>query len=261
VEVRELLPEFAVGVLSERDRVEVERHLQWCAGCRKEAGELGHAAATFAFALPQAPVPQGLADRVVGRVKQAAGAPGSPRRLRTAAATAVAALVAVAGLGWGAVMAGRADRFADRAAQAERRQALALERFQKVLSGAVPGAQLPTQETFLGQLAPVQAEGQGGGAVLQLVSPTRLDFAIVIVNGLDPSDAAVMPYRVTLANAEGSILKVGRIAKLDADGGAELYHQFERANLSGFTDVRVTDARGKVVLAGSVDQTPATPAP
>jgi hypothetical protein len=261
LEVRELLPEFAVGVLSDRDRVEVERHLQWCAGCRKEAGELGHAAATFAFALPQAPVPQGLADRVVGRVKMAAGAPGSPRRVRTAAAVALAGLVAVAGLGWGVAMAGRAERFEDRAAQAERQQALALERFRKVLSGAVPGAQLPAQETFLGQLAPTQAGVHGGGAVLQLVSPTRLDFVIVIVNGLDPTDSEALPLQVTLANAGGEVLKAGQITELDADGGAELFHQFDHRDLSGFTEVRVTDARGAVALAGGVDQTPATPTP
>jgi hypothetical protein len=90
-----------------------------------------------------------------------------------AAAAVVAAMVAVASLGWGAVMAGRADRFAERAERAEREQAAALERFQRVLAGVIPGQELPADETHLGQLAPV-AEGSGGGAVLQLVSPTIL---------------------------------------------------------------------------------------
>jgi len=261
VQVRELLPELAVGVLSEGERVEVEQHLRWCAGCRKEASELGSAAATVAFALPQASVPQGLGERVVGRVRQAAGAPGTARRVRTTAAAAVAALIAVAGLGWGAVMAGRADRFADRAAQAELRQAQALDRFQQVLVRLVPGAELPEQETFLGQLVPAGSGMRGGGAVLQLVSPTRIDFAIVLVNGLDPSERERLPYRVTLADRSGDVLKVGRIVKLDADGGAEVFRQFDGRELAGFTDVRVTDARGDVVLAGSVDQAPATPGP
>ena len=39
VTVRDQLPELAVGVLSEREQVALERHLQWCAGCRKEAAE------------------------------------------------------------------------------------------------------------------------------------------------------------------------------------------------------------------------------
>ena len=261
LQVRELLPELAIGVLPHEDRVEVERHLQWCAGCRKEASDLGSAAATVGLALPQASVPQGLGERVVGRVRQAAGAPGSARRFRTAAAAAVAALVAVAGLGWGAVMAGRADRFAHRAEQAELRQAEALERFRQPLIRLIPGAELPEQETFLGQLVPVGPGRVGGGAVLQLVSPTRIDFAIVLVNGLDGSAADRLPYRVTLSNRRGDVLKVGRIEELDADGGAEVFRQFEGLELTGFTDVRVTDAQGEVALAGTVDQTPATPGP
>jgi Putative zinc-finger len=257
VEVRELLPEFAVGVLPEADGLQVERHLQWCAGCRKEAAELGSAAATVAFALPQAPVPQGLGDRVVGRIRQAAGDPGSPRRMRTAIAAAVAALVAVAGLGWGSVMAGRAERFADRARQAEERQSDAIEKFQHILQGVVPGVELPEQETFLGQLAPASADGVGGGAVLELVSPTRIDFTFVIVNGLAPAGAGALPYRVSLSNANGEVLKAGRIEELDADGSAELFHQFGSRDLSGFTQVHVTDANGAVVLAGEIGQRPA----
>jgi hypothetical protein len=97
--------------------------------------------------------------------------------------------------------------------------------------------------------------------VLQLVSPTRIDFAIVLVNGLDASDPDRLPYRVTLLNRGGDVLKVGRIEELDADGGAELFRQFDGLELAGFTQVRVTDAKGDVALAGAVDQTPATPGP
>jgi len=252
LEVRELLPELAVGVLSPEDRERAERHLQWCAGCRKEATDLGSAAATFAFALEPVPVPQGLGDRVVARVHRAAGAPGTSRRARMAAAAVVAAMVAVTSLGWGAVMAGRADRFAERAERAEREQAAALERFQRILAGVIPGQQLPDDETHLGQLALV-AGGSGGGAVLQLVSPTILDFVIVIVSGLDPVQGS-MPYRVRLVNARGDVLRAGRIDELDADGGAEAYHQFKTADLTGYTTVDVVDATGAVVLSGVVDQ-------
>jgi anti-sigma factor RsiW len=252
LEVRELLPELAVGVLSRDDRDHVERHLRWCAGCRKEAADLGQAAATFGFALEPAVVPTGLGDRVVARVRRAAGAPGTPRRARMAAAAVVAALVAVASLGWGAVMAGRADRFAQRAERAEREQAVALERFQRVLAGVIPGQELPEDETHLGQLAPVAA-GSGGGAVLQLISPTILDFAMVIVSGLEP-DEGEMPYRVRLVNEGGEVLRAGRIDELDADGGAEVFHQFKTADLTGYATVEVVDATGAVVLTGVVDQ-------
>lgn len=260
IEVRELLPELAVGVLAEPDRAEVERHLRWCAGCRKEAAELGSAAAIVGFALPPASVPSGLGDRVVGKIRKAAGAPGSSRRMRTAVAATIAALVAFSGLGWGAVMAGRAERFADRAAEAERRQAEALEGFQRLLLQLVPGQEIPAQETFLAQLTPRQGSG-GGGAALEFVSDTRIDFVIVMVSGLDPMDAEALPYRVTLANEVGDVLRAGKILELDADGAADLIRQFDDRDLSGFTEVQVTDARGTLALAGSVDQTPSTPGP
>ncbi|HZP91013.1 MAG TPA: zf-HC2 domain-containing protein [Actinomycetota bacterium] len=254
--VREHLAELAVGVLPESERAAVERHLRWCAGCRKEASELGQAAATFALALAPAPVPSGLGDRVLARIKQVAGAPGSRRRLRAAAAAVVAAMVAVAGLGWGAVMAGRAERFADRAAQAERRREAALEQFRKVLVGLPLGTQLPEDDTHLGQLAPTAAGRVGGGAVLELVSPTRIDFVIVIVNGL-PGGSDRLPYRIELRNSAGEVLRAGQITTLDADGGGQAFRQFQNRSLAGFWTVLVRDAAGRVVLRGAIDRSQA----
>jgi len=251
--VRELLPELAVGVLSPGDRYEVERHLSWCAGCRKESTELGQAAAIFAFALAPSPVPQGLAERIVDRVRRAAGAPGTRRRARTAAASIVAAMVAVGSLGWGAVMAGRADRFEQRAREALQSRTTAIAEFQHVIDGILPiPPQLPDEETHLGHLVPT-ADGQGGGAVLQLVSPNLLDFTIVIVNGLDPAATDRLPYRVQLFNGAGEMLKAGRMDELDVDGGAEVFHEFAHADLTGYTSVRVVDRSGEVVLEGDVE--------
>ena len=127
-------------------------------------------------------MPEGLGERVVARLRRAAGVPGT--RVRTAAASLIAATVAFASLGWGAVMAGRADRFEVRAEQAERAQHAAIERFQTVLSQVIPSDSVSSSDTYLGQLTPVAA-GTGGGFGLQLVSPEILDFVMVIVNGLD----------------------------------------------------------------------------
>ncbi len=251
LEVRELLPEHAIGVLGELEHERIQRHLQTCAGCRKEAGDLGQAASTLAFALAPVPVPEGLDDRVVARVRRAAGAPGTRRRARTATVALVAAALVFASLGWGAVMAGRAERFADRAAQAQREQAVAIEHFQQVLGNVIPGGSLSDNETHIGQLAPVAA-GTGGGFALQLVSPRILDFVMVIVNGLD--DPSVLPLRVQLVNERGRVLRAGRIDTLDANGGAEVYHQFQTKGLGGFTTVNVVDPAGRLVLTGTVDQ-------
>ncbi len=248
--VRERLAGHAMSVLDAREVAAVERHLQWCAGCRKEAAELGQAAATFAFALAPASPPANLEDRVVEAVqKEAVKSSGGPRRTaRTAAALAVAAMVAVGSLGWGAVMAGRADRAEVLAAQAERRQETALKQFQRVLS-SLP-FEVPAEDTWLGRLAPTPG-GRGGGAALVLVSPSTIDFSIVIVNGLDPKDVAALPYRVSLRNADGVTLAAGKISKLDAGGGGQVFHQFNR-DLASFTKVIVTNASGDVVLEGAV---------
>jgi hypothetical protein len=251
LEVRELLPEHAIGVLGELEHERIQRHLQTCAGCRKEAGDLGQAASTLAFALAPVPVPDGLGDRVVARVRSAAGAPSTRRRARTATVALVAAALVFASLGWGAVMAGRAERFADRAAQAQREQAIAIEHFQQVLGNVIPGGSLSDNETHIGQLAPVAA-GTGGGFALQLVSPRILDFVMVIVNGL--ADPSVLPLRVQLVNDRGRVLRAGRIDALDANGGAEVYHQFRTQGLAGFTTVNVVDPAGRVVLTTTVDQ-------
>ena len=251
LEVRELLPEHAIGVLGELDRERIQRHLQTCAGCRKEAGDLGQAASTLAFALPPARVPEGLGERVVARVRRAAGAPRTRRRARTATAGLIAAAIVFASLGWGAVMAGRAERFANRAAQAQREQAIAIEHFQQVLGNVIPGGAPSDNETHIGQLAPV-ASGTGGGFALQLVSPRILDFVMVIVNGLD--DPSALPMRVQLVNDRGRVLRAGRIDALDANGGAEVYHQFRTQGLGGFTTVNVVDSGGRLVLTGTVDQ-------
>src|SRR6185503_11039295 len=97
MEVRERLTEHAVGVLSKPDAREVERHLEWCAGCRKEASELFDGAASMAFALPMSNPPSSLEGRIVERFRMSTGKAPAPPRGRLwvlAAATLTAALLA-----------------------------------------------------------------------------------------------------------------------------------------------------------------------
>src|SRR5919206_3169097 len=93
--VRDQLAEHAVGVLLPRERRAVERHLEWCAACRKEATELETAAATLAFALPPADVPPSLFERIRSAIARVAHPSPLRRGTRSAAAIAIAAMVAI----------------------------------------------------------------------------------------------------------------------------------------------------------------------
>ena len=261
--VRDRLTERALGAVPADDGLALDRHLAWCAACRKEAGELDRAAATFAFALaPAEPAPD-LEDRVVENV-QAAAARSQPlgaRRGRLAVTLAVAAMLAVSGLGWGAVMAGRAARFEDLSKAARERQQAAVDAFRKILES--PEFTDPGNEVFIGTLATDTRGGTAAGSALTLVSPTIPDVAIVMVNGFDLTAAKdSLPLRVFLIGEGGRRLRVGRIKALDSGGGAILSAQFE-VDLSRYAGVEVLDTDGNVVLHGSVSRRPSitTPSP
>jgi putative zinc finger protein len=255
--VREQLAEYAVGVLSERDRLAVERHLEVCAACRKEAEELSGAAVSLAFALDPAPLPDGLLTRILARIARMVRAPVLRRRTRAAAGLAIAAMIALSSLGWGAVMAGRAERFETRAAAEEQRRAEALRQFQKLFGefrGRL-GTGLRADETRLVRLAPV-GTGGGGGAAMELVSPSMLDFVIVHVSGL-PTDAGSLPYRVWVVDHQGNALRAGRLTELDANGAGEVFHQFADTDLSAYTRIVIRDAAGHLALEGVAESVPA----
>lgn len=252
--VRDLLPEFVLGLLPADQRAEVEAHVAWCAGCRKESAELGHGAATLAFALAPATPPQYVEGAVLDSIRSSATAPAGRRRARTAATAAVAAMVAVSALGWGAVMAGRAERSEARAEQELAARREAIEEFQDLIAGR--GGFLrpaPQDETRLGQLSPVGADTVGGGFALQLVSPDWIDFTLIHVSGL-PTDPARAPYRIYLQSEAGEELRAGRIEAVDkVDGTGEAFKEFVTSDLTAFTAVEVRDSAGEVVLRGRID--------
>jgi Putative zinc-finger len=252
--VRDLLAEHALGALPGRDADAIDRHVAWCAACRKEAAELHTAAAVLAFSVAPAepgPAPD-LEDRVVQTVQRAVqrrpAAHVPPRRGRLAVVAVVAAMLAVSGLGWGAVMAGRAAR-SDEAAQEQTRAAVnAAERFQRLLK-TVEFAD-PEGEVYLATLGPT-AEGGGGGSALTLVSPSIRDMAVVLVNGVPQAGRKAAPFTARLRGPGGVSLTVGKIRELDASGSGIVMRDFD-VDLGAFDTVVVRDAARHVVMRGTI---------
>ncbi len=143
--VRDRLPEHALGVADHHDVHAIERHLAWCAACRKEARDLERAAATLAFApAPAAP----------------------PRELM------------IAGLGTGAVLGRRDVPPADKPSTQAQQQDAAFERFQRIIQSAGPDT-----KAAVGLLTP-SGKVPWRGAALVIVSPSGDDQVVVTVDGL-----------------------------------------------------------------------------
>ena len=244
------LTERALGTLPARERAGIDRHLVWCAACRKEAAEIESAAAVFAFGVDQTEPDPALEASVVAAINHASGrrAPHTaPRRGRLAVVAVLAAMLAVSGLGWGAVMAGRAARSDEAALVTTLRQQSAAERFSRILSTAEFAGE---GEVFLGTLGP-SSEGGGGGSALTLVSPTITDMAVVLVNGVPPAERKHVPFTVWLRGPDGASMAAGRIDELDAAGSGIMWENIDR-DLGVFDRVVVRDADGHAVMRGII---------
>lgn len=237
--VREMLPEYALGTLGVEDVSRVRDHLATCAGCRKEAAELMEGVeAAAVLAGPAEPPPQ-LEDRVVAAVGRAAG--GRARRRRAPAAGLLAAALLLA-LGWGAAMAGRAERLGDEAETARRAAAKAVREFGLFVEDLSGGG---VREAGLRSTSSSPAGGRA--IVFDSDVPGTSDWALVIVGGLPDNRG---PYRAKL-RGEGGSLRVGRLWP-SAEGRLAAYALFG-AIPEGQEDVVVLDGDGAVVLKGRLE--------
>ncbi|HEY7399712.1 MAG TPA: anti-sigma factor [Actinomycetota bacterium] len=256
---RDLMPELALGSLTTRDAALIDRHLAWCAACRKEADDLHRAAALLPYSLAPASPPEELEARVAGVIREAAGGRRSPwaRRGRLSAAALVAAMIAISGLGWGAVMAGRADRLEERAREASRRVQEATDRFAQLLSNS--RSTDPRDTVYSAVLAGPEGTLSNGVAV-ELNSFAGADFVIVSIVGLPAVDRPPFPYTVTLEKGTGGKALVGKIPGLNTAGSADVAQRFKR-DLSDYARVVVRDATGAEIMSGTLALHNTVPSP
>jgi Putative zinc-finger len=241
LEARDQLPEYALGVLSPERVRDLERHLEGCAGCRRETAELHQGVETMSFSLPQASPPPALGDRVVRGVFQGARSkpsrPSAPRRaIRVlAAATLAAALVAFGAIGWGVAERHRAESIH----AIEIRQIQNIDKLDTLIKslGGKP---------FQAQLIPVAGIESSGTAVIVSASGAN---SVVIVDVL-PLGQNRGPYIVQLIDRSGRVFSLGHLQ--NSTSGDLVFVQFTAQDLSRVLSVTILDAHSNVVMSGKV---------
>jgi predicted anti-sigma-YlaC factor YlaD len=251
--VRDVLPEFALGVAPGDDATAVELHVETCAACRKEAVDLQRAAATFGYALAgDGAPPEALEHDVVESVRSVALAPRPARsRGRRTGFLLLVAAVLVASVGVGSVFAGREERLRLQQERTAQAQGDALQRFGQIpinLGG-------PNTRVLVGTLA--APSGGGTGSALTIVSKGADDQMVVIVNDLS---GRRLPLAVSISDTKGHTVDIGKIHALDTAGGATMARETP-TSLNGFVDVTVSDARGRTVLRGTLEAQTAVASP
>jgi hypothetical protein len=238
--VREQLAEHVLGTLEDDRRRFVDRHLEWCAGCRKEMAELAEGAAVVVSALSPAEPPGGLEDRVAEAIKEAAGRRERRRRPKVGlAAAAVAALVAVGAFGWAMAMSGRLSDAQRAAVSAEDRAKQFEIVLREILIEADDGRILSSDLIGVGAAA-------GGGRGILFDSPGGLDWALVIAGGLPVERGPYVAYVTT----GGERHRLGRLSP-SSPGEMAVYRIFSH-DVSGAHWISVRDRSGNTVLRGSV---------
>jgi len=168
----------------------------------------------------------------------------------------LAAMLALSGLGWGAVMAGRSERLRAQMAAQQVKQERSIKGFQEVieqLEGADP-------ENVVAHATLASPKGRpAGGSALVLLSPSSDDMALVVVTGLDGLHARQLPLTVQLEGVRATSV-VGKIRALDSAGQGGVYGVFVDS-LSSFDQVTVLDARGRVLLEGALGTRAPTESP
>jgi hypothetical protein len=264
-EVRDNLGEHALGLLTSEDQREVERHLQWCAGCRRESAELLEGVASVAMSLPQAEPPFPLEPKVVGRVSAAAGrvrTRGYRRGIKMlAAATLSAAVLATSAVGWGVRQRSQAEQAQDQLQTVKKQTANTsrlIDEVRKQLSGA--------GKLYEASLFPLSRREEGGTALLYGEPDGRGWVLVDVVAALD-QDAG--PFAVNLVSATGQRLAAGTLTQTKNQDyvlyRVDLPHDFTRPDaveLSHVMALEVIDRFGTRLLTGTVHEfvkTPPTP--
>jgi hypothetical protein len=268
--VRDRLPEYALDVLDATDAHEIERHLEACPGCRKEAEAFREGAARMALALPQREPGPALEERVVtavvaARGQGAAGRKGrrgrdgsrssSRRSLKVVAAAALAAAIMAGGsFSWALAMRGQVavkQKALEQNTQTVRRLDQFIAEIQRELTRFQHIDNAEKGKVFGALMSSPRPHG-GSGQLLVVSVPGRTPDFVHLQANLPPS--AKGPFKVLFDQAQGDSIRAGGLTKTP-NGDFVLAPkdpQFFDIDLSKLTSVIVLDHAGRTLLTGAV---------
>ena len=238
-EVRELLPEHLLGSLDETTDARVRRHLRGCGECRAERLRLEEGVAALSHATHDATPPDLLREHVLGALRQEWNDPGtpadaepSPRRTSPWRwVSAVAAVLLVVTVAWGAVQT--------RHAQESSADAASYEALLATLGG---------REFRLGELHPTTDTAGVSGTVLLYDGVGRWNsWGIVLAR----SDADLTDARVMLVGPNGATKE---LPPLRFSAGEASSWVVTHDALTGFDELVIVGGDGTVLADARISE-------
>jgi Putative zinc-finger len=227
-DVREALPDYVLGSLSELEMAGVRRHLRGCSACRTDQVALDEGVALFADAAHASPPPPELRERVMSVLAEEwhetphAREPLGRRLLRWPSLAAAVVLLAGA-LAWGAVAQTRANGF--------HQDAVSYQHLLHALGG---------RDVRVGVLAPTGTTVVDGTAVVY-DSDRGQSWCLVLVKA--PGYQGNID--VTLSSSNGRSIHMFPI-QIDSGGEGSSW-LVTGADLSSFSLVRLSTPNGQVL--------------
>ena len=231
-DVRDRLPEHALGTLEGADELAVRRHLRSCASCRAELASLGDGLSMFASAAHDRTPPPELMERVLGVIEDEwrdtpSRAPASGRRWQ-GLAVAAAVLALVASLAWGM----RANQRATIAARSE-------DSYQTLLTT------LGGKDFRVGKLTSTGTQPLEGSVVLY-DSHVDQSWGLVLVRAPGMSGTA----DASLVSADGRSIKL-RPIEFDPDGDGATW-LVASSDLTAFHRLTLTSPDGSILATATI---------
>ena len=232
--VRELMPDYALGTLSEIEAAAVRKHLRGCATCRADAMKLDEGIALFSAVAHASEPPPELKGRVLSVLAEEWAETPAPKVRRSGLfhgwPAIAAALVILAGaLTWGGVAQSSASR--------NGQDATSYRHFLAALGG---------KDVRVGSLISARPSLALEGSAILYDSDRGQSWALVLIRapGLDQQ------LTVTLVGSDGRTIRLPFPIKLDEDGDGSGW-LVTAVDLSSYSRVRLTAPDGSLIATAT----------